>query len=105
MPLRERNDGNHDVTSTNDAELAVICPTRQSEDGWVNAPQDVCMRLSVLCALAAALLAGDAVVGQRGSPSHQDLEGTWSAATLTPLQRPRGFETRATFTPEEADEY
>jgi len=63
------------------------------------------MRISVLCALAAALLAGDAVVGQRGSSSHQDLEGTWSAATLTPLQRPRGFETRATFTPEEADEY
>ena len=63
------------------------------------------MRVSVFWALAGVLLAGGSLVGQRPASARPDLEGTWSGATLTPLQRPRGFENRATFTPEEADEY
>src|SRR5262245_58481088 len=64
------------------------------------------VRLSAICVLAAVLVpARAAVVAQRRASARPDLEGTWSGATLTPLQRPSGFEDRATFTPEEADEY
>jgi hypothetical protein len=52
------------------------------------------------------------VAGQQGPvrsagqpPSRPDLEGTWNASTLTPLQRPSEFRDRATFTREEAAEW
>jgi len=64
------------------------------------------MRPLGICVLAVALVvARESVVAQRRSPPRPDLDGTWSGATLTPLQRPAGFENRPTFTPEEADEY
>src|SRR5262245_6829428 len=64
------------------------------------------MRASAICAFAVALVvARESVLAQRPSSPRPDLEGTWSGATLTPLQRPSGFENRATFTPEEAAEY
>ncbi|HJZ77026.1 MAG TPA: hypothetical protein VKE51_35085 [Vicinamibacterales bacterium] len=64
------------------------------------------MRASAICGFAVALVvARESVLAQRPSSPRPDLEGTWSGATLTPLQRPSGFENRATFTPEEAAEY
>ena len=62
--------------------------------------------MRIACAIAIVLLALQWPVGAQHSPSrHPDLQGTWSGATLTPLQRPSQFKDRATFTPEEADEY
>lgn len=64
------------------------------------------MRPSVICPLAIALLVmHESVVAQRRPAHRPRLEGTWNGATLTPLERPAGFENRATFTPEEAAEY
>ena len=51
------------------------------------------------------LVSHGAVRAQRNPPAHPDLQGTWNAATMTPLQRPPEFKDRATFTPEEAAEY
>jgi hypothetical protein len=57
-------------------------------------------------AIALALLAMQwPVRAEHPGPRHPDLQGTWSGATLTPLQRPAQFKDRATFTPEEAAEY
>jgi hypothetical protein len=36
---------------------------------------------------------------------HPDLQGLWSNATLTPLERPKEFEGKSVLTPEEATEY
>jgi hypothetical protein len=55
--------------------------------------------------VVAVVVAGGSVAAQRRLSHRPDLEGTWTSATLTPLQRPAGFENRATFTPDEADEY
>jgi hypothetical protein len=64
------------------------------------------MRPPVVYALALSLLlAHDSLLAQRKPSSRPDLQGTWSGATMTPLQRPPGFENRAAFTPEEAAEY
>jgi hypothetical protein len=64
------------------------------------------MRPSILGTLAIALLAThQPILAQRRPPSRPQLEGVWNGATLTPLERPAGFEHRATFTPEEAAEY
>ena len=52
-----------------------------------------------------ALLAGPRVSAQRAAAARPNLEGTWNAATLTPLQRPQEFKDKATFTPDEAAEY
>ena len=61
-----------------------------------------------LCTLCLATLVA-AVVGQaqtrdvaRTPWGHPDLEGTWTNATLTPLQRPPELGTKSVFTPEEA---
>src|SRR5437868_8334752 len=63
------------------------------------------MRPSFIGSLAIALLASpEWVVAERPTPRPQ-LEGRWISATLTPLERPAGFEHRAAFTPEEAAEY
>ena len=37
--------------------------------------------------------------------AHPDLQGTWSNATLTPLQRPAELKDKEFFTPEEAKAY
>jgi len=65
------------------------------------------MRYSIITAsLAIALVvAHESVVAQRRPPDRPRLEGTWNGATLTPLERPAGFEQRAAFTPEEAAAY
>jgi hypothetical protein len=52
-----------------------------------------------------ALLAGSRVFAQRAASARPNLEGTWNASTLTPLQRPHEFKGKAIFTPEEAAEY
>src|SRR5712691_589174 len=36
---------------------------------------------------------------------HPDLQGVWSYATLTPLERPSAFAGRQTLTPEEAEAF
>jgi hypothetical protein len=64
------------------------------------------MRLRIVCAVAVAfVVAHGSAQAQRKSPPRPDLSGTWNAATLTPLERPAGFENRATFTVEEAAEF
>src|SRR5689334_11734864 len=64
------------------------------------------MRARLLAALSFAVLlaAPHAAVAQRPA-SVPDLQGTWNASTLTPLQRPQQFSDRATFTPAEAAEW
>ncbi len=57
-------------------------------------------------AVALALLtAHGTLVAQHRAQPRPRLEGIWSGATLTPLQRPAGFENRPTFTLDEAAEY
>ena len=64
------------------------------------------MRPSILPSRAIALIAiHQPVVAQRRPPARPQLEGVWNGATLTPLERPAGFEHRATFTPEEGAEF
>jgi hypothetical protein len=64
------------------------------------------MRSSIPGSLAIVLLVTNtSVVAQRRTAPRPQLEGIWNGATLTPLERPAGFENRATFTPEEAAEY
>src|SRR5574339_1025507 len=43
--------------------------------------------------------------GPRTPDGKPDLQGTWSFATLTPMQRPKEFGTKAVLTPEEARQY
>jgi hypothetical protein len=54
--------------------------------------------------LTAVSLAGGATVAAQ-RPAPPDLQGTWNASTMTPLQRPPDFKDRSAFTPEEAQEY
>ncbi len=57
------------------------------------------------------LSAGAPLAGQRAShagrqaPRRPNLEGTWNASTLTPLQRPPELRDKTAFSPEEAAEY
>jgi hypothetical protein len=61
--------------------------------------------MRVSAAAVACLLATAFLGAQRSAPAPPDLQGTWSGGTLTPLERPPGFEAKAAFTPEEAAEY
>jgi hypothetical protein len=65
------------------------------------------MRVRLFPTVALALIAACAslLAQPRTPPARPRLDGTWNGATLTPLQRPAGFETKAAFTPEEAAEY
>jgi hypothetical protein len=63
------------------------------------------MRSRIIGAVSIALLLAHAAVDAQRRLSPPDLSGTWNAATLTPLERPTGFENRATFTAEEAVEF
>ena len=59
--------------------------------------------------LGALLALGSTVHAQSKGPrtpdGKPDLQGTWSFATLTPLQRPKEFGNKAVLTPEEARKY
>jgi hypothetical protein len=59
--------------------------------------------------LGALLALGSTVHAQSKGPrtpdGKPDLQGTWSFATLTPMQRPKEFGTKAVLTPEEARQY
>lgn len=57
---------------------------------------------SVTILLAAASLCGSVAVG--AADQRPNLSGTYNVATLTPLQRPKRFEGKATITAEEAEE-
>jgi hypothetical protein len=59
----------------------------------------------VLAFSIAVLLAEGRAVSARHPAFLPDLQGTWNASTLTPLQRPQAFRERSAFTPEEAAEY
>jgi hypothetical protein len=64
------------------------------------------MRSPAICVLSIALVASHAsVLAQRKPQSRPDLEGTWTSAMMTPLQRPAEFKDRASFTAEEAAEF
>lgn len=57
------------------------------------------------CAWIAALLASPNVAGQappRTPDGHPELQGTWTNATVTPLQRPKELGAQQFFTPQEA---
>jgi hypothetical protein len=60
-------------------------------------------------ALAAAVLPGLVAAQTWTAPptawGHPDLQGVWSASTITPLERPADLADKAFFTPEEAAEY
>jgi hypothetical protein len=62
-----------------------------------------------LLALGLLGVVGATVSAQSGAPrtpdGKPDLQGTWSFATLTPMQRPKEFGTKAVLTPEEAKKY
>src|SRR5688572_26748040 len=52
-----------------------------------------------------ALPAAAGAQGARTPDGRPDLQGTWSFATLTPMERPKEFGTKAVLTPEEARQY
>jgi len=57
-------------------------------------------RLLLLSALAAALLPGQQI--PRTPDGHPDLQGIWTNATITPLERPKQFANKPTLTDAEA---
>ena len=65
-------------------------------------------------AVLAVILSGMPLPGQTSKPpakatltpdGHPDLQGIWTNATLTPMQRPAAFAGKATVTEAEAREY
>ena len=63
------------------------------------------MRLATLTVLAIGI-ASLAIRTSSAAPARpRDLEGLWSFATMTPLERPREFASKAVLTPAEAAEY
>ena len=66
------------------------------------------MRPSLLVFIASATFLGAQLAGAQTSRTpwgDPDLQGTWSNATLTPLQRPADLKDKEFFTPEEARAY
>src|SRR5262245_22522472 len=64
------------------------------------------MLFRIVCTLTIAVAVSRwPVDAARRSSVHPDLQGIWSGATLTPLQRPAAFRDKAAFAPEEAAEY
>ena len=75
--------------------------------------------MRILTALAFAALTATSMLADQRAPQSAskpstlprtadgkpDLQGTWSFATLTPMQRPKEFGTKAVLTPEEARQY
>jgi len=68
----------------------------------ITLPVTVAALMVGVAALPAAAQSDDAPRTPWGDP---DLQGVWSYATLTPLERPRGLEDRAFYTPEEVAAY
>jgi hypothetical protein len=62
-------------------------------------------RLLMLPIAVGVLVAAPRLLAQGEASARPNLEGTWNAATLTPLQRPAEFKDRSAFTLEEAAEY
>ncbi len=64
---------------------------------------------AALLVLGVLAVLGATVQAQSGAPrtpdGKPDLQGTWSFATLTPMQRPKEFGTKAVLTPDEAKKY
>ena len=64
---------------------------------------------SVIVAISSLMMLSQASLAQsvrdfpRTPYGHPDLQGTYTYRTLTPMQRPRGLENKATLTVEEAD--
>jgi hypothetical protein len=63
------------------------------------------IRSRILLPLVLAALAASAQNLPRTSGGQPDLQGIWSNATITPLERPDDLAGKATFTPEEAAAY
>jgi len=63
----------------------------------------VIVAISSLMVLAQMSLAQSGVDFPRTPYGHPDLQGTYTYRTLTPMQRPRGLENKATLTAEEAE--
>jgi hypothetical protein len=63
------------------------------------------MRSQTVAVGVALLVSGTLAGAQRMSQAPPDLQGTWTSATLTPLERPAQFRDKAEFTPEEAAQY
>jgi hypothetical protein len=63
------------------------------------------MKLAAIGVLAASVVLSAAGRVPRGRDGHPDLSGNWTYATLTTLERPREFGTKAFLTAEEAAEY
>jgi hypothetical protein len=63
------------------------------------------MRSPFIALGAALLVSGVLASAQRMPPAPPDLQGTWTSATLTPLERPAQFRDKVEFTPEEAAQY
>ena len=57
------------------------------------------------CSLIAMAIATASIGIHAQRPASADLEGIWTYATMTPLERPRDLASKATLTPEEAAEY
>ena len=69
-------------------------------------------RLMLLTGLLAAVIAAPVLAESqaskavpRTSDGHPDLQGVWTNATITPLERPAEFATKATATDAEARAY
>src|SRR5438094_7145313 len=59
-----------------------------------------------MCCLAVGIaLAWAAPAPQRAPDGHPDLQGTWSLATLTPMERPANLAGKEFFTDKEAADY
>jgi hypothetical protein len=67
------------------------------------------MKRRPLATAAAALLCSAGAAAQEGAPrtswGHPDLQGTWTNATLTPLQRPLELGEKEFYTPEELEAF
>ncbi len=70
-------------------------------DTFANSPASSSRGSANACRLLLILFAGPVLFGQTA----RDLEGIWSNATVTPLERPADLAGKATFTPEEAAAY
>ena len=62
-------------------------------------------RASTSCSLIAMAIAAGSLAIHAQRPAPPNLEGIWSYATMTPLERPRDLAAKSMLTPEEAADY
>ena len=60
---------------------------------------------SMCCLAVGVVLASAAPLPQRTADGHPDLQGTWSFATLTPMERPANLAGKEFFTEKEAADF